>query len=68
MIGMDSKHCRIVKDALRGNRTVDEQTYASIAVLDDRLERLKDFDKMFSGVEFSEAVSKLTDQKVAVAL
>ena len=68
MIGMDSKHCRIVKDALRGNRTVDEQTYASIAVLDDRLERLKDFDKMFSGVEFSEAVSKLTEQKVAVAL
>ncbi|MHC4724092.1 MAG: hypothetical protein ACYS9V_07545 [Planctomycetota bacterium] len=32
------KHCRIVERSLNGKRSVDEQTFASIAVLNERLE------------------------------
>ncbi|MHC4707320.1 MAG: hypothetical protein ACYS8I_09565 [Planctomycetota bacterium] len=37
--GMD--HWQIVKKSLSGARGVDEQTFASLAILDERLERLK---------------------------
>jgi len=41
MIGTDSNHCRIVTESLAGKRKVDEHTFASLAILDERLERLK---------------------------
>ncbi|MHC4170559.1 MAG: hypothetical protein ACYSWQ_26780 [Planctomycetota bacterium] len=59
MIGTDSNHCRIVAESLAGRREVDEQTLASLAVLDERLERLKKLGGAFSGVVFSRAVEKL---------
>ncbi len=63
MIRTDSEHCRIVTDSLAGERQVDERTFDSLAALKERLERLKTFDEMFSGVQFSSAVKKLLSQK-----
>ena len=62
MIGMDSNHCQVVRDSIVGERVVDGQTFASLAVLSERLERLKKLDKVFSDVAFSSAVEKLKSQ------
>ncbi len=68
MIGTDSNHCRIVAESLAGKRKVDEQTFASLAILDERLERLKSLGETFSGVEFSPDAAKLISQKNAIAV
>ena len=68
MIGTDSNHCRIVTESLAGERGVDEQTLASLAILDDRLERLKKLDDAFSGVAFSRAVEQLRGRSSTVAV
>ena len=65
MIEGDSNHCQIVRDGIVGKRAVDEQTLASLAILTERLERLKNLDKTFGDVEFSAAVKKLARQKNA---
>ena len=41
MIGKDSSDCQIIMDSLNGRRAIDEQTFTSLAVLSERLERLK---------------------------
>jgi len=68
MIGTDSNHCRIVAESLAGERGVDEQTLASLAILDDRLERLKKVDEAFSGVVFSNAVEQLRSRSSKIAV
>jgi hypothetical protein len=68
MIGTDSNHCRIVAESLAGEREVDEQTLASLAVLDERLERVRKLDDVFSGVAFSDDVEKLRSTRNAVAV
>jgi len=68
MIETGSNHCRIVAESLTGERDVDEQTFASLAILGERLKRLKKHDKAFSRVTFSPAVKKLRSQKNTVAI
>ena len=68
MIGTDSNHCRIVTESLAGKREVDEQTFASLTILDERLERLKKLNVIFSGVAFSPDAEKLLSQKNTVAV
>ncbi len=68
MIGTDSNHCRIVAESLTGERPADEQTLASLAILEDRLERLKKLDEAFSGVVFSRAVGQLRSQSSTIAV
>ncbi len=68
MIEMSSSHCQIVRNSLSGKRAVDEQTFASLAILTERVERLKKVDKIFSNVAFSSVVKKLKGQKNAVAV
>ena len=68
MIELDLNHCRIVRDSLAGGRAIDEQTFASLAILTERLERLKKLDKDFSNVAFSSAVKKLKGRRNAVAV
>lgn len=68
MIGTDSNHCRIVAESLAGERGMDEQTLASLATLDERLERLKKLDGAFSGVTFSCAVEQLRSQNSVIAV
>jgi len=65
MIRMD-RHCQVVGASLTGKRPVDEQTYASVAVLNERLERLRQ-SPLFAGVTFSPQVEQLRQQaEVAV--
>jgi hypothetical protein len=47
------RHCQIVGQSLVGERPVDEQTGASLAILADRLDRLKHSSNLFAGVTFS---------------
>ncbi len=68
MIEGDWNHSQIVAGSLCGERDVDEQTFASLAVLSERLERLKELDIAFSEVEFSPAVKKLKSRQNAVAV
>ena len=68
MIETDLNHCQIVGKSLSGEGAVDEQTFASIAILSERLEWLKKLDKAFSNIMFSPAVKKLSIQKNAVVI
>ncbi len=68
MIETGSNHYRIVAKSLARERDVDEQTLASLAILTERLERLKKTNKSFSRVTFSPAVKKLQNQKNKVAV
>lgn len=68
MIGMDLNHCQIVEKGLTGEREVDEQTFVSLEILTERLERLKKLDKLFSSIDFSSAVEKLKTRRNAVAV
>ena len=68
MIESNFNHCQIAQKSLTGERKVDEQTFASLAILTERLERLKKIDKIFGDIDFSPAVKKLARQKNAVAV
>ncbi len=68
MIETGSNHCRVVVKSLARERDVDEQTLASLAILTERLDRLKKTNKSFSRVTFSPAVKKLQNQKNKVAV
>ncbi len=63
----DSNYCQIVSKSLTGERQVDEQTFAALTILRERLERLKRVDKIFEKVSFSPMVKNLTRSKNAVA-
>lgn len=67
MTGMD-RHCQIVAESLTAERPVDEQTCASMAILADRLERLKKSSDLFAGVAFSPYVQKMRHHAEAMAL
>ncbi len=58
MTGMDGHFC-ILGRSLSGERPVDEQTHASVAVLNERLEHLKKHSGLFAGIEFSPDVEAL---------
>ncbi|UCE50105.1 MAG: hypothetical protein JSW47_08075 [Phycisphaerales bacterium] len=68
MIGTDSNHLRIVTESLTGQREMDEKTLAALAVLDEKLERLKKLGGAFSDIAFSEDVEKLKSHKHAVSV
>ena len=61
-----SDHCRIVSRSLTGERAVDEQTFESLTILTERLERLRKVDNAFSDIDFSSDVKKLKGRKNAV--
>jgi hypothetical protein len=66
MIRMD-RHCQVVGASLRGKRPVDEQTYASVAALSERLDRLRQ-NPLLAGVTFSPYVQRLQQRAEAVAV
>jgi len=68
MIEADSNHCQIVRESIAGERAVDEQTFASLTILAERLERLKKLDKIFDNITFSPDVKKLTRQEIAYSV
>jgi hypothetical protein len=64
---LETNHWQVVARSLNGEREVDEQTFASVAALTERLEQLKRSDITFSEIEFSPAVKKLQKEMVAVS-
>lgn len=66
MTGMD-RHCQVVGASLTGKRPVDEKTYASMAVLSERLERLRQ-SPLFASVTFSPQAEQLRQHAEAVAV
>ena len=68
MMETESNHCRIVAESLAGHRQVDEQTFAALAILDEKLERLKKLDSAFYAVAFSTDVEKLRRRRNVVAV
>ncbi len=68
MIGMDSDYLDVLKGSLTGEREVDQQTYVSLAVLSDRLERVKKLGKAFSGICFSDEVEQLSRESSLLAI
>ncbi|HUW19401.1 MAG TPA: hypothetical protein VMW16_08870 [Sedimentisphaerales bacterium] len=69
MIEMDANHCQVVEQSLTGGRALDEQTFASLAILSDRLERVKSLGGSFAHVGFSPAAKGLLrTQRNAVAV
>lgn len=63
---MDGSYCQIVARTLAGERPVDEQTHASIAILAERLERLKSHGGLFTGIEFSPDLQRLRERSESV--
>ncbi len=59
MIGMEVDHCQVISKSLRTSAPVDDQVLASIAVLNERLERVKSLGGMFAGISFSSDVEAL---------
>ena len=68
MAEFGTEHFRIVKEAVEGNRQVDDQTLASVEALSKRLERIKKMDKIFDDVQFSLAVKRIITQKDALTV
>jgi hypothetical protein len=68
MIGMESDYFGVLKESLTGEREVDQHTHISIAVLSDRLERVKKLGKAFSGICFSDSVKQLSRESSALAV
>ena len=67
MTGMD-RHCRIVSTSLSPEGQITEQTYASVAALARRLERLKSASTRFAGVELSPDVEQLRQRAHVLAV
>jgi len=63
MIGTDSVNFELLRETIQGQRPADEQTFDSIAVLAERLERLRQLDKSFANVSFSPDVQRLAKQE-----
>jgi len=59
MFQTESNHCQLVAEALAGIRQPDEQTVNSLAVLGERLERVKQLGGPFAQIEFSPHVEQL---------
>jgi len=68
MTEMESNYFQIVEKSISGERAIDEQTFASLEILGERLERLRDLDPVFGGVTFSPSVSELKASKDTVTV
>jgi hypothetical protein len=64
--GMDN--LRIVSESLAGERPVDEQTHAAVAILAERLERLQHSSSLFAEIGFSPHVKQLKQPAQAVVM
>ena len=65
---MESNYYQIVSEALSGQRLNDEVSANAVAVLRERLERVKSLGGDFAQIEFSPAVKKLIGKGCKVAV
>ncbi len=68
MIAMDCTDHSVVMEAISGQRQVDDNTFSAVAVLAERLEKLKRSSSLFAGISFSPAVEELAAIEMVSAL
>jgi len=61
-------HCTTVLESLNGSRSADEQTFASIGLLADKLQTVRKLHPAFMNVEFSPQVQALIEQEQILAI
>ncbi|RKY07769.1 MAG: hypothetical protein DRP66_05970 [Planctomycetota bacterium] len=61
-------YLKTVKESINGARPIDEDTLSSVAVLAERLERLKKTSSLFADVAFSDDVQELADCELISAI
>ena len=54
-------HFDVLTDNISGTRPIDEHTFASVAVLADRLDRLQRTSPVFGDISFSPEVQELVN-------
>jgi hypothetical protein len=57
-----------VSNCISGSNPVDENVLSSVAILQDRLERLKNTSNLFAGVTFSDDIEALAQCHLPTAL
>jgi hypothetical protein len=60
MTGMDADHFGILNACIQGKRSVDDRTLASAAVLQERLTRLKQSQRLCAEISFSPQLEQLS--------
>ena len=68
MMELYPDHFEVVTNSLNGTRAIDEQTFASLEVLNDRLERVKKLGGKFASVAFSPDAESLMKQSSRLAV
>jgi len=68
MLETEGNHFKVITDSLTGDRPTDEETFSSIAVLAQRLDRLKKTNAMFDEIGFSEQVEELELREIVSAI
>ena len=68
MLENEGNHFKVITDSLSGGRPTDEETFSSIAVLAQRLDRLKKTNAIFDDVAFSEQVEELQLREMVSAI
>ena len=65
---IDCDYFEIVTESLAGGRSVDEETFSSVAVLAERLDRLKKNSSVFNNVSFSPELEELAEREMISAI
>jgi hypothetical protein len=68
MVTAQSDYFKTVKETITGKRPLDEEAFSSVAVLAQRLERLKKNHPMLEDVTFSDHVQELADCEMISAI
>lgn len=68
MVTAQYDHFKTVTESINGNRPFDENTFSSVAVLAERLKRLKKDNPFFADVTFSDHVQDLVDCEMISAI
>jgi hypothetical protein len=68
MIEGDESPCEVMSSRLTGEGITDDRAFASLAILSDRLERVRSIGGAFKKVSFSPAVKRLKNKQEAVAV
>lgn len=68
MYTSEPDHFEIVRDSLAGARTTDEQTFASINTLAERLDNVRKLHRALIDIEFSPYVQALIEQELKLAV
>ena len=61
-------HFKIINDSLTGSSPVDEDTFSSVAVLAERLEKLKRNSDHFNDITFSDQLDELVQCEMISAI